>query len=124
MKVVKVESLVVQAKPAEKRAYWGSRAWGAKEHRPASDISKEYPSHLRRRCVYSNTIDTVVVIISTDEGLVGYGEAKAPVAPQVTKEIIDRLLVDLVLGADPRNITVLWERMYAGMRVRGHRAGF
>jgi D-arabinonate dehydratase/D-galactarolactone cycloisomerase len=28
------------------------------------------------------------------------------------------------MGADPRETTVLWERMYAGMRVRGHRGGF
>ena len=34
------------------------------------------------------------------------------------------LLADVVLGADARDITVLWERMYAGMRVRGHQAGF
>jgi D-arabinonate dehydratase/D-galactarolactone cycloisomerase len=79
---------------------------------------------LRRRYIYSKTIDTVIVIVTTDEGLVGFGEAKAPVAPQVTKEIIDRLLAEIVLGADPRDVTVLWERMYAGMRVRGHRAGF
>ncbi len=29
-----------------------------------------------------------------------------------------------MIGADPRETTLLWERMYAGMRVRGHRAGF
>jgi D-galactarolactone cycloisomerase len=56
--------------------------------------------------------------------LIGYGEAKAPVAPEVTKQIIDLLLKDIVIGSDPRDTTVLWERMYAGMRVRGHRSGF
>ena len=88
------------------------------------DISTEYPSPLRRRYIYSKTIDTVIVVLTTDDGLVGYGEAKAPDAPQATKEIIDRLLAGIVLGADARDVTVLWERMYAGMRVRGHRAGF
>jgi len=33
-------------------------------------------------------------------------------------------LTDLVIGEDPHDVVVLWERMYAGMRVRGHRAGF
>lgn len=28
------------------------------------------------------------------------------------------------MGEDPNNVVVLWEKMYAGMRVRGHRAGF
>jgi D-arabinonate dehydratase/D-galactarolactone cycloisomerase len=123
MKITKVESIAVQAKPTDTRAYWGSRAWG-KDVAGRADISIEYPSPLRRKYIYSQTIDTVIVVLTTDNGLIGYGEAKAPVAPQVTKEIVDRLLAGIVLGEDPRNVTVLWERMYAGMRVRGHRAGF
>jgi D-arabinonate dehydratase/D-galactarolactone cycloisomerase len=124
VKITKVESFAIQARPTDTRAYWGSRAWGKPGTQAQPDISVEYPSQLRRRYIYSKTIDTVIVVLTTDEGLVGYGEAKAPVAPQVTKEIVDRLLADIVLGADPRDVTVLWERMYAGMRVRGHRAGF
>jgi L-alanine-DL-glutamate epimerase-like enolase superfamily enzyme len=124
MKITKVESFAVQAKPADTKVYWGSRAWGGGQVDARADISLEYPSPFRRRYTYSKTIDTVIVVLTTDDGLVGYGEAKAPVAPQVTKEIVDRLLAEIVLGADPRDVTVLWERMYAGMRVRGHRAGF
>ena len=124
MKITKVESIAIQAPPADSRAYWGSRAWGGAEQSARHDISMEYPVQARRRYIYSKTIDTVIVAITTDDGLVGYGEAKAPVAPQVTKEIVDRLLAGIVLGADPRDVTVLWERMYAGMRVRGHKAGF
>ena len=124
MKIISVEAFAVQAKPIDRQAYWGSRTWGeASVGRPA-EISAEYPSPVRRRFVYSKTIDTCLVRITTDDGLIGYGEAKAPVAPQVTKAIIDLLLADVVLGADARDITVLWERMYAGMRVRGHQAGF
>ncbi|MPY88734.1 MAG: mandelate racemase/muconate lactonizing enzyme family protein [Luteitalea sp.] len=125
MKITNVEAFAVQAQPVDKKAYWGSRAWGA--NRPAqrmTEISSEYPPPQRRRPIYSQTIDTVLVRVTTDEGLIGYGEAKAPVAPQATKLIIDLLLKDVVMGHDPRDITVLWERMYAGMRVRGHRAGF
>lgn len=124
MKIAKVEAFPIQAKPSDSRAYWGSRAWG--DERPAgqAELSTEYPVPLRRRFVYSRTIDTVVVRIETDDGRVGWGEAKAPVAPQVTAGIVDRLLRDILIGADPRDALVLWERMYAGMRVRGHRAGF
>jgi L-alanine-DL-glutamate epimerase-like enolase superfamily enzyme len=39
------------------------------------------------------------------------------------KAIVDSLLSDIILGSDPSDITVLWERMYAA-RVRGHQAGF
>ena len=124
MKIVEVEAFPIQARPSDSRAYWGSRAWG--DERPAgqAELSTEYPVPLRRRFVYSSTIDTVVVRIETDDGKVGWGEAKAPVAPQVTAGIVDLLLKDILIGADPRDVLVLWERMYAGMRVRGHRAGF
>ena len=124
MKITNVETFAVQAKPVAKKAYWGSRMWGTKAPASGGDLSTEYPSPLRRRYLYSSTIDTVIVRVTTDDGLVGYGEAKAPVAPQVTKEIIDRLLAGIVIGSDPRDVTVLWERMYAGMRPRGHRGGF
>ena len=122
MKIETIETYAVQAKPIDKKAYWGSRGWGKENRSP--ELSTEYPAPLRRRFIYSKTIDTVLVKLTTDDGLVGWGEAKAPVAPQATKEIIDLLLTDIILGADPEDVVVLWERMYAGMRVRGHRAGF
>ncbi len=124
MKISKVESFAVQAKPVGGEAYWGSRAWGQEKGARGKELSAEYPPPQRRRYIYSQTIDTVIVKLTTDEGLVGYGEAKAPVAPQVTKQIVDCLLREIVLDSDPRASTVTWERMYAGMRVRGHRAGF
>jgi D-galactarolactone cycloisomerase len=124
MRIDRIETFAVQAPPADTRPYWGSRAWGAVRGGGVPEISAEYPTPLRRRYLYSSTIDTVIVRLTTDDGRVGYGEAKAPVAPQATKVIIDLLLADVVRGADPREVTVLWERMYAGMRVRGHRAGF
>jgi len=122
MKIAKIETYAVQAKPIDKKSYWGSRGWGDENRSP--ELSTEYPPPLRRRFIYSKTIDTVIVKITTDNGLVGWGEAKAPVAPQATKEIIDLLLKDIAMGEDPHDVVVLWERMYAGMRVRGHRAGF
>ena len=83
MKIVKVEAFPIQAEPADSRAYWGSRAWGAERAAGQAELSTEYPVPLRRRFVYSRTIDTVIVRIETDSGHIGWGEAKAPVAPQV-----------------------------------------
>jgi D-arabinonate dehydratase/D-galactarolactone cycloisomerase len=124
MKIVKVEAFAIQAEPIDTRAYWGSRAWGTERAPGQAELSTEYPVPLRRRFVYSRTIDTVIVRIETDTGLVGWGESKAPVAPQATAKIVELLLAQTLIGADPRDVLVLWERMYAGMRVRGHRAGF
>jgi len=122
MKIARIETFAVEARPIDRKPYWGSRSWGEEDHSP--EPSTEYPPPLRRRYVYSQTIDTVLVKLTTDSGLEGWGEAKAPVAPQATKQIIDLLLAGIVLGADPNDVVVLWERMYAGRRVRGHRAGF
>ena len=122
MKIDKVEAFAIKARPIDKKAYWGSRAWSDELHQ--KELSTEYPTPQRRKYIYSQTIDTVLVRLRTDDGLIGWGEAKAPVAPEATKSIIDLLLAPIVLGSDPREVSVLWERMYAGMRVRGHRAGF
>ncbi len=124
MKIVRVQAFPIQAEPTDTRPYWGSRAWGTERAAGQAELSTEYPVPLRRRFLYSRTIDTVVVRIETDTGHVGWGEAKAPVAPQATAKIVELLLTQILIGADPREVLVLWERMYAGMRVRGHRAGF
>ena len=81
MKIVKVEAFPIQAQPIDTRAYWGSRAWGTERTQRQAEPSTEYPVPLRRRFIYSKTIDTVIVRIETDTGQVGWGEAKAPVAP-------------------------------------------
>lgn len=66
------------------------------------------------------TFDMTLVRIDTDEGLTGFGEAKAavgsaginaPVAACVNEE-----LRPLLIGEDPRDISALWERMYNGVR--------
>lgn len=123
MKIVKAEAITVKATRLGK-PYWGSRAWGQVNPAHTRDISTEYPTPVRRRFIYTNTFNCVIVRLTTDDGLVGYGEAKAPVATEATQQMIESLLLPIVMGADPRDTTVLWESMYAGMRVRGHEAGF
>lgn len=116
MKITELDTFVVKAAPA--RQYWGARAWGAE------DTVATYPPAFRRRYLYSDTIDAVLVRVRTDDGVEGWGEAKAPVAADATAAIIDELLAPLAIGSRLDEISVVWERMYAGMRVRGHDAGF
>jgi len=68
--------------------------------------------------------ETTLVKITTDAGLVGWGEVHAPVAPEVTKAAVDVLLAPAIIGKDPRQVAVLWDEMYALMRPRGHSTGF
>jgi D-galactarolactone cycloisomerase len=79
-------------------------------------------------CLYSVNFETALVCVETDAGLVGWGEAQAPLAPEVACTIIDRLLAPVLVGEEldgtPERIVVLWDRMYSTMRVRGQTGGF
>ncbi|SKA22449.1 mandelate racemase/muconate lactonizing enzyme family protein [Consotaella salsifontis] len=76
------------------------------------------------RCVYSRKMETCLVKVTTDTGLHGWGEALAPVVPQVPAILIEELLAPLLIGASPFDSNVLWSRMYDAMRDRGHVTGF
>lgn len=68
--------------------------------------------------------ETTLVRVTADDGTVGWGEVHAPVAPEVSKSIVDVLIGPHLIGADPLAPAVLWDRMYALMRPRGHALGF
>ena len=70
--------------------------------RPVRDVAG--PDHLRRRHC-------------------GWGEALAPVAPEVVKAIVDRLLRPVLIGEDPRRVRPLWTKLSGLMRERGHLVG-
>ncbi len=118
MKVVSVEAFALLAEPIGER-YWGARAWSS-----SGAALGTYPVQARRRYAYSATIDTVLVRVETADGVIGWGECKAPVAARVTAALVTELLTPLVVGTSVDEITVTWERMYAAMRVRGHDSGF
>ena len=78
--------------------------------------------------LYSTEFETALVRVELANGLVGWGEAQAPLAPEVACTIVDRLLRPAISGEEfdgtPERIAVLWDRMYATMRVRGQTGGF
>ena len=74
--------------------------------------------------IYSRNHETCLVRLETDDGLVGWGEGQAPVAPRATAAIVDDLCAPLLLGRDPFDVEYLWYRLYSAMRERGHVTGF
>jgi D-galactarolactone cycloisomerase len=74
--------------------------------------------------VYSDDIETMLLRVETSDGVVGWGEAQAPVAPEIPRTIVDVLLGPLALGEDALAPERLWNRLYSAMRVRGHTGGF
>lgn len=127
MHIIDVEAIAISA-PNPAGTYWGKATWGAAAgavpHPTAHWEPTVFPHPGRMRPSYATGIDTCLVRIETDTGLVGWGEAKAPVAPRVVRTIIHDLLRDLLIGADPRDIEPIWETLYASMRLRGHESGF
>jgi galactonate dehydratase len=75
------------------------------------------------RSLYSAHMETLLVCVTTDEGLEGWGEALAPVGPEVVAAIIDRMLGPWLTGRDPRAVRPLWDGMRDLMRERGHLVG-
>ncbi len=73
--------------------------------------------------VYSKDDEALLVKVEADDGLVGWGEALAPVVPEAVADVVVGLLRPLLLGSDPRDVEPLWDRMYGSMRVRGHLTG-
>ncbi len=78
--------------------------------------------------VYSERFESTLVRVTAGDGLVGWGEAQAPVAPRVSAVIIEDILAGVVQGEEfdgsRAAIQHLWNRMFQTMRVRGQTGGF
>lgn len=70
--------------------------------------------------LYSDFSEALIVRIDTDEGLSGWGETQAPVAPEVPQTLIRTVLGPALLGRCPLDVNVRFSDMYETMRVRGH----
>ena len=126
MRIAQVTTYALRAAPIGS-TYWGKATWGASDPTyqqhprslgPVALTSEQdklwqgrFPALGRMRPSYSGTIDTTLVKLTTDDGHEGWGEAKAPVAPEVTKVIIDLLLADTLIGRDPFDVEVICARL-------------
>jgi galactonate dehydratase len=90
---------------------------------PAGASSEAYFTRPHWRSLYSAGFESMLVRIATDDGPVGWGEALAPVAPQVPAAIVERLLAPVLVGEDPTAVRPLWRRLTGLMRERGHLVG-
>ena len=56
--------------------------------------------------------DAVLVKVSTDEGVNGWGEAHHGRAHTAVAKLIQTTLKQLIVGLDPREVVPIWEKMY------------
>lgn len=116
--VISVKAFVVTI-PREKALYGGLKA------RDNETINEQgYFVRSENRTVYPDSDRSVVVKITTKNGLVGWGETYGIVAPGATIALIDELLGAFVLGRNPIDREVIHDDLYDMMRVRGYNGGY
>jgi D-galactarolactone cycloisomerase len=74
--------------------------------------------------LYSTRSQAVLVRVETDSGLVGWGEAQAPIGTEVILTIVKEVLAPAVLGRDAEATGLRYHEMYETMRVRGQIGGY
>lgn len=116
MEITKVTAYAVKSE----NAYAMSGAVRPGERLPGTDYRRFAP----HRQLYSDRSEAALVRVETDEGLVGWGEAQAPIGPEVVLTIVEKVLAPTLLGLDPLATTARAADMYETLRVRGQLGGF
>ncbi len=114
MKIIRIDAYAVKIGPVQS----GKASEGVEDY-------GEYFIHQDAwTSIYSRRHETALVRLETDTGLVGWGEAQAPVSGRAVRVIVEDLCTPVLMGADPFDVEYLWYRMYSSMRERGHITGF
>lgn len=71
-----------------------------------------------------STFKAMVVALTTDDGITGWGECIARRAPKVLDSVVRELLWPVVEGRDPRDVAGIWDDCFALLRPWGHYRGF
>lgn len=73
--------------------------------------------------LYSERYESVLVRVISDDGAEGWGEALAPVGPEIAAAAVERLLAPALLGRDAASPRANWFYLRSLMRERGHLVG-
>lgn len=75
-------------------------------------VPLETPFYFSQGWVYQRS--SVIVEITSDEGVTGWGESLCHglQPPQIAAAFIEQVFRPILLGADPFDVELLWERMY------------
>ena len=117
---MRIKTCECQAYSIPQRAYV---VGGARENIDAGQCGR-YFLHQHYRAVYSPSAETALVKLTTDTGLVAWGEAQSGIVPEAFVPLVDELLAPMLVGADPTDPAVLRDKLYDLMRERGHDSGY
>lgn len=76
------------------------------------------------RQAYSQKVESCLLKLTTDTGLVGWGEAQAPILPETAASVIKNLIGPFLLGKDPLRRAWIYDQLYHINNIRGHGTGF
>lgn len=116
MKVERVEIFVVKVSQHDR--------FGGQAAQPKTLNGSNYYFEAEWREAYSTQSQSCLIKLTTDSGHVGWGEAQAPLVPEVAGTIVKELLGPILIGQDPRRPEVIYDLLYRSMNVRGHTTGF
>lgn len=114
MRIADVETFVL--KIAAQDVYLGDLPDG-------SPVPVGYQVRPPWRSLYSPRFETLLVKITAEDGTAGWGEALAPVGPEIPAAVVDRLLRPGLIGADANRPRPTWSVLGDLMRERGHLVG-
>jgi len=116
LKITSISAYVVKSKVR----YQPAGQVAIQNRLPGSDYQRfaPYPQ------LYSARSEAVIVRVETDEGVIGWGECQAPIAPEVAQTVIRKVIGPAVLGQDPLATNVRFADMYGTQRVRGQTGGY
>jgi L-alanine-DL-glutamate epimerase-like enolase superfamily enzyme len=75
-------------------------------------ISESLPAEWTAAHGTSHKRDECLVFVTTEDGLVGMGEAYHAFSPKLMAAIVEEHLADIVVGRDSSEIQLLWEEMF------------
>lgn len=93
--------------------------------RPGEGVNaRGYIVRKGNRTIYPSRDMSVLVKVTGESGMVGWGETYGIVAPGAVTSIIDDVLGPVILGRDPADAATIHEDLYDLMRVRGFWGGY
>jgi D-galactarolactone cycloisomerase len=73
---------------------------------------------------YSRNTESCLLKLTATDGVVGWGEAQAPLSPETAGSILVRLLVPALFGQPALATEAMYDRLYEMMLARGQNGGF
>ncbi|HEV2125680.1 MAG TPA: mandelate racemase/muconate lactonizing enzyme family protein [Chloroflexota bacterium] len=116
MRIIEVEACTIKVR--------GEATYMGDPEGNAQDVTDEYFRRPHFPILFARSTQSLLVKVTTEDGRVGWGEAQAPIAPEVPQAIVMHLLRPMLLGRDPHDVAVLWQEMFDGVRSRGHTTSF